>query len=132
MERTPLHLRRIKVRWRLLGYAAVWLLAALAVQLFLRPEGLTETSLNEAQQRALWLLYTPVMATIGLSHALERVRNLADWVPVIIVICFVLHAIVTLIQSRTRSFAIMLLIQIVVLSLAITSFIDLSRLPAGG
>ena len=126
-----MHLRHITVRWRLSGYGAVWLLAALAIQLFLKPEGLTETNLYEAQQRALWLLYTPVMASIGLADVLERVSRLADWAPLIIVICFVLHALVTLTRSRARSFAIMLLIQIVFLSLAITNFIQLSRLPAG-
>lgn len=123
--------RRITVRWRLLGYGAVWLLAALAIQLFLRPEGLTETNLNEAQQRALWLLYTPVMATIGLADALQRVSRLADWSPLVIAICFALHALVILTQSRPRFFAIMIFVQIVLLSLAIMSFIHLSRLPAG-
>ena len=55
---------------RCIAFALLWSLAILAFEIFLMPEGLTETDLSAFQQRVSWPLYTPVMASLGLARAL--------------------------------------------------------------
>lgn len=92
--------RRVRFRSRLLIYFALWLLAALAFQIFLQPQGLTETHLTPIQQRISWPLYTPFMSVVGLAQAVtwpDFPKALAVFVAAV---CFALHAILALACAR--------------------------------
>lgn len=118
----PIHLHT-----RLLVYLAVWLLAALAIQVFLQPEGLTVTFLTPSQQRVEWLLFTPFMVYWGLEHHFS-LPQYSFWLFVAIVIA---HGIQTLRCTQFLAFAVLIGLQVVTVASAVVFFIQRWRLPVG-
>src|SRR6187401_283957 len=90
----------VRLRHRLLIYFAVWLLAALAFQIFLQPLGLTETDLTPIEERIRWPLYTPIMAVFGLAEAATWPRSPQALAGISALAAFVLHAVVALTRVR--------------------------------
>ena len=61
---------KVSFRARFFFYLAIWLFAALAIQVFLPPEGHAATDLTPFQQRIRWLFGIPLIAMLGLARAL--------------------------------------------------------------
>jgi hypothetical protein len=59
----------VRLRTCCIAYIAIWLLTAVAFEVFMQPDGMTETDLTSTQQRIRWPLYTPLMALLGLARA---------------------------------------------------------------
>lgn len=123
---------RIRFGRRLLVYLAVWLLAAFAFQVFLKPEGLTETDLSSLQQRISRLLHTPVMAVLGLAQSVTWPGIPGATGGFAAAACFVSQAILTLTRARRRPFIALMLVQALLLTVAVVHFVRQSRLPSGG
>jgi hypothetical protein len=124
--------RRVRVGTRLLIYIAMWLLAALAFQLVLQPDGLTETDLSPIQQRVRWPLYTPIMAAVGLAQAFtwpDFPGSTAFWVAVA---CFAVHAAVALTRSHYIAFIALSLAQAFLFVIAVIFFFRHTQLPTAG
>lgn len=124
--------RRVSFSRRLLIYGAVWLLAALAFQVFLQPEGLTETSLAPMQQRIRWPLYTPLMAMVGLSYAVSWPDSPREDVGLAAGAGLVLHGILALACARRSRFIAFTLAQTLLLTVAVIYFIRQTQLPGDG
>ena len=124
--------RKLSARQRLFWYIAVWVLAALAFQLFLRPEGLTETNLPEVQQRLSWPFYTPFMVTIGLAEVFTWPQTFNTVALLGSAVCLLVHAVITFTRVYARSFLVMICIQVVLLGIAVFYFVRFSQLPSGG
>jgi hypothetical protein len=122
--------RRICFRIRLLIYLGVWLLAALAIQLMLRPEGLIESDLTPLQQRFLWPLYIPVMVALGLAQAFTWPDFPGAGVSLIAGGALAVHAAVALTRVRRGSFLVLTCVQGVFL-VAVVYFVRQSELPSG-
>jgi len=69
-ESDPLPETDIRFRTRFFFYLAIWLFAALVIQVFLPPEGIVATDLTPFQQRIRWLFGIPLIAMLGLARAL--------------------------------------------------------------
>ena len=121
----------VRFRMRFLIYLAVWLLAAVAFEIFLRPEGLTETHLTPLQQRLLWPLYTPLLVFFGLAQAVSTPRDIPQSFFWVVVALLVAHAALTLSRNRPIVFAALIGVQALTLAVAVTCFIHFSRLPHG-
>ena len=117
---------------RCFGCGAMWLAAALAFQVFLKSEGLTETNLNEMQQRIGWLFSTPIMAAAGLAEAFVWPRGFRSGGVSAAVVCLTGLSIITLTRSSRRAFVAMICINIIILAVAVTYFVRFSRLSTGG
>jgi len=116
---------------RLVWYGALWVLAAIAIQVFLKPEGLTETNLSEIQQRIRWPFYTPLMVAMGLAAAFARSAVYNGWAISTALSCFVIHGFITLTRTSARSFALMILIHAALLGVAVICFLRFARMPTG-
>jgi len=124
--------QRVRLGTRFLVYFSVWLFAALAFQIFLRPEGPTESDLSPIQQRLLWPLYAPLMVVVGLVHAVTGSSRFPDWAPWAVVAGFVVHFIIALTRVRRSSFVAFISIQVLFLAIAVIYFVRQSYLPTGG
>jgi hypothetical protein len=122
---------RIRFRTRLLGYLAVWLLAALAFEAFLRPQGFTETHLTPLQQRLQWPLATPLMVFFGLAQALTIPRDIPQSFFWLCVTVFLAHAIMVLRCTQFPMFATLMGLQALTLAVGVAYFVHFSRLPDG-
>ncbi len=122
---------RIRFRVRLAIYLCVWLLAVLAFEGFLRPEGLTETHLSPLQQRLQWPLYTPLMVFFGLGQALSTPSDTPQFYFWICLILFLAHAALSLTRTHLASFSILIGVQTATIAVAVSYFIHFSRLPTG-
>lgn len=123
---------RVRLTIRLAVYFSVWVLVAVAFQVFLQPEGPTESSFSPLQQRLIWPLYTPLMAVIGLAQAATWPKHWPDWAPWVVVIGLAIHGVVTLTRSRRSTFLIFTGVQVLVLTVAVVYFVRQSYLPTGG
>ena len=121
----------VRFRHRLFIHIALWLLAALAFQVFLRPLGLTETDLTPIQQRIRWPLYTPLMAVIGLAQAGTWPANPPALAGMAAAAVFVLHAILMLTRARPRSLIALAVAHALLLALAIIYYVRWPQLPSG-
>lgn len=121
----------VRFRRRLFIYIALWLLAALAFQVFLRPLGLTETDLTPIQQRIRWPLYTPLMAVIGLAQAGTWPANPQAIAGIAAAAVFVLHAVSMLTRARPRSLIALAAAHALLLALAVIYYVRWSQLPSG-
>src|SRR5215218_10227701 len=110
----PVPQHQVRFSRRLAIYLSVWLLAALALEVFLRPEGLTETSASPLEQR-LWLpIYTPLMVILGLAQAATWPRDhFAHWAVAAAFICFLVHGIFTLRAGKRAWFLVLACIHII-------------------
>ena len=127
----PQPICHLSVGQRLFWYVAVWLFTVLAFQIFLTPEGLTETNLSEMEQRIRWPLYTPIMVVIGFAEAFTWPTDFTAVAFVGAFACLVAHAITMLTRVHFRPFVLMLCIQTVLLAIAVIYFIRFSQLPGG-
>lgn len=133
---TPRHFSR-----RFAAYLAVWILAAVAFEVLLKPEGLTETDLTEFQQRLRWPLHTPLMVLLGIWQAIGwsitsfgAVRGdfaaacvgLAGFLWLLAVAALVLK------RNRLPTFASMLVVHAVTVGIGVFFFLQLAREPSGG
>jgi hypothetical protein len=116
---------------RLLIYLAVWLLAALAFEALLRPQGFTETHLTPLQQRLQWLFATPLMVFFGLAQALLTPRDIPQSFFWLCVTVFLAHAIMVLRRTQLPMFATLIGLQALTLAGGVAYFIHFSRLPDG-
>ena len=116
---------------RLLMYLTVWVIGSLAFQAFLRPDGLTETDLSEAQQRLRWPLYTPIMVVFGLAQSATWPAFPGSMAMAVAVIVLLLLAVVVLACARPRAFAALLGVHSLTLAVAVVYFVRYSRLPSG-
>lgn len=127
-----MELRHISFARRFLYYGITWLLAVIAFQIFLRPEGPTETDVSAFEQR-LWLpFYTPVIVFIGFTRAVAGISHSGAWSIVISLVCLIGVGITTLTQSRCRPFMLMVGIHSVLLVIGVLYAIRVSRLPGDG
>ncbi len=117
---------------RLAVYFGVWLLALLALQIFLQPEGATESSFTATQQRLLWLPYTPLMVVVGLAQAATWPGSFPNWAPWMVVGVLVGHALVALTRVRRSSFVVLIGVQVVLFGVAVFYFVRQAQLPTGG
>ena len=124
--------QRVRFRSRLLIYFTGWLLAALAIQIFLEPEGLTVTHLTPIEQRISWPFYTPFMAVVGLAQAVTWPDFPQATAGLAAATCFVLHAIIALACGRRSSFIALTAAQALLLTIAVIYFVRQSQLPSGG
>jgi len=122
----------IQLRTRVLVYFSVWLLAVLTIQIFLPPEGPSETDRPAIQQRFLWPLYTPLMVVVGLAQAATWPGRFPDWVGWTILSGLAVHFIVAATRSRRSSFVAVTCFQVLVLAVGVISFVRQSYLPTGG
>ena len=123
---------RVRFSRRLLIYAAVWLLAVLAFELFLQPEGLTETDLSPIQQRIRLPLYSPLMAVVGLAQSVTWPTFPSSSALDVSAACFVVHAIAALTRSRRGSVIALTCAQTLLLTVAVIYYVRQSQLPTGG
>jgi len=123
---------RIRFSGRLLIYIAVWLLAVLAFEVFLQPEGLTETDLTPFQQRIRLPLYTPLMAVLGLAQSVTWPAIPTPFDLCGAAACFGLHAIAALTRSRRSSLIAFTCVQALLLTASVVYYVRLCRLPSGG
>jgi len=130
-QTTPTPQHRVGFRHRMLIYFAVWLLAVLAIQVFLRPMGLTETALTPIQQRIRWPLYTPFMAVIGLAQAVTWPASPQALAGIAAVTIFALHALLMLTRTRRYSFVVLAVVQVLLLAVAVIYYVRWSELPTG-
>jgi hypothetical protein len=121
----------VRFRTRFLTYLGVWLLAALAFEVALQPEGLTETYLTPLQQRLQWPLYTPLMVFFGLSQALSTPRDVPQYLFWLFVAVFLFHALLVLRRVRLPVFAALIGLQALTLAVGVAYFVHFSRLPDG-
>jgi hypothetical protein len=124
--------RRVSFSRRLRIYFAVWLLTALAFQVFLQPEGLTVTDLTPIQQRIRWPFYTPVMAVVGLAQAFTWPAFPQASAGFAAAGGLVLHAMFALTRARRSSFIALTSAQALLLTVAVIYFVRQSQLPRGG
>ena len=122
----------IQLRTRVLVYFSVWLLAVLTIQIFLPPEGPSETDRTAIQQRLLWPLYTPLMVVVGLARAATWPSRFPDWLPWAVVTGLAFHFIVAATRSRRSSFVAVTCFQVLVLAVGVIYFVRQSFLPKGG
>ena len=124
--------RSVLFRTRALAYFALWFLAAISFEIYLRPEGVTETDLSETQQRWIWLPYTPIFIAVGLAYATWP----SDPNALLILLAFMglaAHAILALILVHRRSsFIALICVQVLLLTVGVIYFLRFSRLPSGG
>jgi hypothetical protein len=116
---------------RLVTYLAIWLVAALAFEILLQPEGLTETDLTPFQQRIRMPVYVPLMAVIGLAQSVTWPTFPDSSALDVAAACLVLHAVVALSLARRGSFLALATIQTLLLTIAVIYFIHHSHLPSG-
>ncbi|CAN5724215.1 hypothetical protein BH11VER1_BH11VER1_21350 [soil metagenome] len=124
--------QRFRFKTRLFIYLAIWLLAAMAFQFFLPPEGATVTELTPFQQRIRWPLYTPIYLLVGLAQSFAWPERISSWAGVAATLCFLFHAVLTLTLSRRFAFLIMCGLQVVLVVVSVVYFIRFSQLPSGG
>lgn len=124
--------RGVPLRTRVLVYFSVWPLAVLAIQIFLPPEGPSETDLTAIQQRLLWPLYTLLMVVVGLARAATWPGRFPDWVGWAVVTGLAFHFIVAATRSRRSSFVAVTCFQVLVLAVGVIYFVRQSFLPTGG
>jgi cbb3-type cytochrome oxidase subunit 1 len=117
---------------RLLIYLSVWFLAVLVCEVFLRPEGFSETSLTPFQQRIRWPLYAPLMAVVGLAQSVTWPTFPGALAITVAAVCLILQAIVSLTRSRSRSLVALTCVQALLLTVAVVYLVRLSKLPTGG
>ena len=122
----------VRLRTRFLVYFSVWLLAVLAIQIFLPPEGPSETDRTAIHQRLLWPFYTPLMVVVGLARAATWPSRFPDWLPWAIVTGLAVHFIVAATRSRRSSFVAVTCFQVLVLAVGVIYFVRQSFLPTGG
>lgn len=123
--------RGLSFTQRIAVYLGLWLLAVIAFEIWLTPEGMTETHLTEAQQRIQWPLYTPLMVVVGIVEPFSPSGDLTSnggWIAVV----FLVHAVVMLTSKRLPVFAGLACVQLALLAIGVVNFIRLSQLPSGG
>ena len=115
----------------LLVYVAIWIFSIIALQIFLKIEGSTETHLSPTQQRISWVFQSPLMIVMGITRALTWPGE--PTVPdLFIAVGLVVHAIMMLACARRSSFIALTCVQAVLLTVGAIYFVRLSRLPSGG
>ena len=118
---------------RVAVYLAVWLLAVLAIEVFLIPDSPTESHLTPLEQRLIWPLYTPLMVLVGLEQAVAWAGGEFEMVRfAVIAVSLAAQGIIALAISRRDWFFACTLLQVALLSVGVVYFIHLSRLPSGG
>ena len=128
----------IGVRQRVIAYLVLWLIAAIAIQIFLKPEGLTETDLSPFQQRIRWPIYTPLMIALGLGRVITLpLLPLLHWSNEMLTfwIAFVGLAVIGIITLTRRSrqvFVDMLCVNAVLLAISVFFFLQIAAIPSGG
>ena len=128
----------IGVRQRVIAYLVLWLIAAIAIQIFLKPEGLTETDLSPFQQRIRWPIYTPLMIALGLGRVITLpLLPLLHWSNEMLTfwIAFVGLAVIGIITLTRRSrqvFVVMLCVNAVLLAISVFFFLQIAAIPSGG
>lgn len=116
---------------RVLWYFSTWLLAVVAIQIILKPQGVTETALSATQQRISWIFCSPVSILIGLAQAFTWPEEVAGWAVVTAAICILIIAVVALAQDRTRIFLVTMILQIIVIMVSVIYLKRLDSLPGG-
>jgi hypothetical protein len=122
----------VRLVTRVCVYFFIWLLAAIAFQIFLHPQGTTETDLTLLEQRLAWAISTPLMVVIGLSQAVMWPHQFTDGLFGVVVTGMLLHILVTFTSSRRLLFIGLTCIQILFLVTAVVYFFRYSNLPTGG
>jgi hypothetical protein len=118
--------RSLHVETRLAIYLAVWILAVLAFELFLRVEGRTENFLSPAEQRLRWPLFTPVMVIFGVMHSVSSRGEMSQAFFWLVGALFLAHAILTLRCTRPNVFAVLIGLQAVTVAFGVAHFIHFS------
>ena len=123
----------VRFSTRILIYFAVWMVAVLAFEIGLEPEGLTETTLTPLQQRLELLIYAPVMVLAGLAEAIsasapDEFAQLFFW---FFAGVFLVHAIGVLF-APSRLFVYLIGLQLLALAAGVACFINFSRASQGG
>jgi hypothetical protein len=125
----------VRISTRLLIYLAVWLLAALALEVFLQPLGLTETDATPLEQRLWWPLYTPLMVFLGLAMFLQVLpwpSGMAGGAALVALIYFAAQAYFALTPRRPAVVLGLSCLQALALSAGVLYWVRYSQLPTGG
>ncbi|CAN5727577.1 hypothetical protein BH09VER1_BH09VER1_35450 [soil metagenome] len=122
---------RLTLAQRISCYLLIWFLAALALQIFLKPEDLTETSQSPVEQRFWWVPLTPILLTFGLMKAFSLPLNSSPLIPILVASCLLAHASFTLTRRRILTLAWLLALQFVLLAIAVIGYVHLANLPCG-
>lgn len=122
----------VSARTRLFVYLSLWMLAAVALQTSLQPEGATETNFSPLQQHLYWLLYTPLMAFAGLAQAATWPHPFPGWTAWAVVAGFALHFIIAMANLRRSLFLVVTGVQALSLAVGVIYFVRQSWLPTGG
>lgn len=126
-----LYAQQIGRAYRILWYFSTWLLAVVAIQLILKPQGVTETALSATQQRIRWFLWTPISIVVGLAQAITWPKELSAWAVVTSAICLLVIAVVALVQDRAKIFFVAMILQIIVIIVSVIYLKRLDSLPRG-
>ena len=120
---------RVRFGARIIPYGGIWLAAAFANSLLADGD-------FTGYERFIGALLTPVAAVFGLAMALTgrptEISDLPIWPVALAAGLFGVHAVITLTRTRPTSLAVMLGIQVVLLSVAAIYLVRLSKLPSGG
>jgi hypothetical protein len=117
---------------RVIAFFALWILAAVAFEIFLAPEGSTVTDKSELHQRLTLPLWTPLLAAFGLAQAATWPHSFPAWAVFAPGCYFCVQAVSCLVFSRRSVFASLCSLQVVMLTIAVVYFVRFSRLPSGG
>lgn len=121
----------VPFRRRLVIYLAIWFVTALAFEIFLQPEGLTETDLTPFQQRIRMPIYVPLMTVVGLAQSVTWPTFPGTSALDVAAACLALHAVVALSLAHRGSFLALATVQALLLTVAIVYFVRQSHLPSG-
>ena len=119
---------RISLKRRVHFYCAGWLCAAVALQIFLQPEGLTVTDQGPLQQRLLWLAFTPLMAIFGLAQALTGPVTPSLPMFLLAAACLLTHGFFMIRSADRGRFTVLGGAQIILLTIAVIYFVRQSQL----
>ncbi len=122
----------MRFRSRLLVFIGLWLLAGVAFEVFLQPEGLTETAETETHQRLMWPLVAPLMVAIGLAEDTDWSAFPTGGAMLASVGCLGLQALCTLLCKNWRLLLVAGFVQTLLLASGVVGLIHLSGLPSGG
>lgn len=129
---TPFPPGPIRLRWRVFSYLVPWLGAVATLFILIFPESPAETSSGLLHQALEIFATTPLLVSLGLAQFLQLPDGPDTLGLGIAVAVLVGHAGLTLSIRRALTLAVHLGIELLLLGIGVSFFLQFSRLSAGG